>query len=407
MPIDSGKLNNDLLHKYLKGMKANSGYDICPGVEAEYRQMKDKLKSKPVVLHEWPRGIRNDHVNCEIWFHAAAVSSKVCRNCNSLIKSMKSTAKKVAKRSTVKKTPPKSTNLKFMTPKTRKRTLRKKSEKLKKVTKKFKKYENYMCRLDPQQGAEMNNIMKKINKNFSEDLDQIFKENDNGDILKRIWENDLKQNRKDFYEDQKNNVVSDTGSRYSVITYRVALAVFTRSPAAYEALKSFNILQLPSVSIMKSYMRANREEPGPVYHRLAEEKKKYEEIKDFKRKMNFPVPFGEGALIFDEVKVSASIYWNAKSNKFIGHALTPENMSFLHDVYEEINPSSGFRKASYILQFLWRDITSNFNIIGPYYISENGLDHKFIMQVYLKLCIYSLFMDLMLSSLYVMEQVLI
>ena len=83
---------------------------------------------------------------------------------------------------------------------------------------------------------------------------------------------------------------------------------------------------------MKSYMQANREEPGPVYHRLAEEKKKYEEIKDFKRKMNFPVPFGEGALIFDEVKVSASIYRNAKSNKFIGHALTPEDMSSLHDV---------------------------------------------------------------------------
>ena len=47
--------------------------------------------------------------------------------------------------------------------------------------------------------------------------------------------------------------------------------------------------------------------------------------------------------------------------------------------YEEINPSSGFRKASYILQFFWRDITSNYDITGPYYTSENGLDHKFIM----------------------------
>ena len=31
-----------------------------------------------------------------------------------------------------------------------------------------------------------------------------------------------------------------------------------------------------------------------------------------------------------------------------------------------------------MLQFLWRDIVSNVDIIGPYY-SEDGLDHKFIM----------------------------
>ena len=36
-----------------------------------------------------------------------------------------------------------------------------------------------------------------------------------------------------------------------------------------------------------------------------------------------PVPLRD---IFDEVKVFASIYWNAKSNKFIGHALTAEDM---------------------------------------------------------------------------------
>ena len=155
-----------------------------------------------------------------------------------------------------------------------------------------------MCRLDSEQGTEMNEVISQITQNFSEDLDRIFNENDKGDILKHIWENDVAQNRKDFYKDQGRNTVSDPGSRYSVITYRVALAVFSRSPAAYEALKSFKILQLPSVSTMKTYMRANREEPGPVYHRLAEEKTKYEEIKEFKRKMKFPIPLGEGALIF-------------------------------------------------------------------------------------------------------------
>ena len=36
------------------------------------------------------------------------------------------------------------------------------------------------------------------------------------------------------------------------------------------------------------------------------------------------------------------------------------------------------RKASYILQFLWRDVSSKFDVIRPYYTSENGLDDKFI-----------------------------
>ena len=36
----------------------------------------------------------------------------------------------------------------------------------------------------------------------------------------------------------------------------LALAVFTRSPAAYEALRSFNILQLLSRSMLQSYTGA-------------------------------------------------------------------------------------------------------------------------------------------------------
>ena len=37
------------------------------------------------------------------------------------------------------------------------------------------------------------------------------------------------------------------------ITVNIALAVFSRSPAAYESLKSFKILALPSVSTLKDY----------------------------------------------------------------------------------------------------------------------------------------------------------
>ena len=92
-----------------------------------------------------------------------------------------------------------------------------------------------------------------------------------------------------------------------------------------------------------------------------------------------PAPLLEGALIFDEVKVTANINWNAKSNKCIGYALTHDDMASLHDIYQELSKDDKTKKASYILQFLWRDVVTNVDIIGPYYTSQEGLDHKFIM----------------------------
>ena len=114
------------------------------------------------------------------------------------------------------------------------------------------------------------------------------------------------------------------------------------------------------------------EDPGPVYERLAEEQKHYNEIQEFKRKLGQVTPSNEGALIFDEVKVTANIYWNTKSNKFIGHALSPEDMASMHDVYQQLDQSGKSEKASYILQFLWRHILSDVDVIGPYYTSQKG-----------------------------------
>lgn len=54
-----------------------------------------------------------------------------------------------------------------------------------------------------------------------------------------------------------------------------ALAVFTRSPAAYEALKSFKLLQLPSVRTLKYYIDANLEGAGDCMQRLEDERRHY------------------------------------------------------------------------------------------------------------------------------------
>lgn len=78
-----------------------------------------------------------------------------------------------------------------------------------------------------------------------------------------------------------------------------ALAVFVRSPAAYEALKSFNILQLPSRATLQAYTGAFLHESGA--------NNEYQ-VAQFllhcqQRKENGKESHKVGVLIFDEVKV--------------------------------------------------------------------------------------------------------
>lgn len=58
--------------------------------------------------------------------------------------------------------------------------------------------------------------------------------------------------------------------------------------------------------------------------------------------------------------------------------MTADDMVSLHDVYEELKAPNTV-KTSYIMQFLWRDLTSDFDVIGPYFSSGKGLECKFIM----------------------------
>ena len=64
----------------------------------------------------------------------------------------------------------------------------------------------------------------------------------------------------------------------------VALAVFTRSPAAYDALKSFKLVQLPSRRTLKHYIDANLEGAGEYLQRLEEERKQYLDMIDKMKK---------------------------------------------------------------------------------------------------------------------------
>ena len=68
------------------------------------------------------------------------------------------------------------------------------------------------------------------------------------------------------------------------------------------------------------------------------------------------IAFGEGVLIFDEVKVGLNMQWNSQNDECVGHAMTPQQMMTLHDVYEALEDDKT-SKTSYVLQTLGLTIT--------------------------------------------------
>ena len=91
----------------------------------------------------------------------------------------------------------------------------------------------------------------------------------------------------------------------------IALAVFSRSPAAYEALKSFNIIQLQSGATLQSYTGSFLHEQCAGYDCFSEQVSQYQQY-CAKAKVDGKVESKNvGALIFDEVKLISRLLWNS------------------------------------------------------------------------------------------------
>ena len=71
--------------------------------------------------------------------------------------------------------------------------------------------------------------------------------------------------------------------------------------------------------------------------------------------------------------------WNSKNNQIIGVAMTPNDLPSLQDIYTSLNDDQNIQETRYILQFVWRDLTGNFDVVGPHYTSSDGFDAKFTL----------------------------
>ena len=99
-----------------------------------------------------------------------------------------------------------------------------------------------------------------------------------------------------------------------------------------------------------------------------------ENIKQEKKK-----PIGEGALVFDEVKIIDKLVWNIKGKMFVGVAISQEDYCQITDIFSESVDNNEPKPAQYIVQFLWRYISTDFDIIGPYYSSSQHITQQFLM----------------------------
>ena len=147
-----------------------------------------------------------------------------------------------------------------------------------------------------------------------------------------------------------------------------SIAVFTRSPAACEALKSFGISQLPLHSKLQSYTGTFLHEAGASSDCISNQLANYMIYKDC-RKQGRKQPQGDG-VIFDEVKVVCQLMWNSRNNQLMGLVMTHQEQALLLDIYKYIDNTKGTEQTSYMLQFLWRDLTSSYDIVGPYFTSS-------------------------------------
>ena len=107
---------------------------------------------------------------------------------------------------------------------------------------------------------------------------------------------------------------------------------------------------------------------------MAEQSKCFLEFKLVDKKS---VPQGDGVIIFDEVKVVCHLIWNSRSHQLIGPAMSREELASLNDVYRFLEDDDKTKQTSYILQFLWRDLTSPFDVVGPYFTSLDPLESMY------------------------------
>ena len=144
-------------------------------------------------------------------------------------------------------------------------------------------------------------------------------------------------------------------------------------------MKSFEILKLPARSTLQAYTGCFLHEGGASWESISKQTELFGQFKSSCEGSGKLVPKANGVLIFDEVKVISRLMWNSRSRTIVGLAMDAEDQASLHDVYQLFQKEKAVEQTACIMQFLWRDLTSSYDIVGPYFTSSETFSAKFIL----------------------------
>lgn len=106
-----------------------------------------------------------------------------------------------------------------------------------------------------------------------------------------------------------------------MVTLCSAIAIYSRSPSAYTALKNLGIVQLPCERQVEKLIKSDHKKAGFDEEAVAREVSKYDEFTKLQLEKGRPKPLGFGALIFDETKVQSKILFEMNGGNVMGFAI--------------------------------------------------------------------------------------
>ena len=83
-------------------------------------------------------------------------------------------------------------------------------------------------------------------------------------------------------------------------------------------------------------------------------------------------------------QVQSKIVWNSADSKIIGYAMSSSDFASLHDVYEGLDEEECCQPTSYMMQFLWRDLSSDFDVVGPYFSLASSIEAQYLHSIVTK-----------------------
>ena len=88
------------------------------------------------------------------------------------------------------------------------------------------------------------------------------------------------------------------------------------------------------------------------------------------------------------IQVQSRVVWNSANSSIIGFSMSSEDFSSLHDFYEGLIENENCQKTAYVLQFLWRDLSSELMLLALILIAHQLWTHNIYMEWLFELCLH-------------------